>query len=283
MRTHARTTLDTLSNTPPWEWPEDAGTVLLGVLQDAQAAEADRLLAAELTGETTVINDDLVEALLALLRSSAVSAGLRGQAAISLGPILEESDMDGFDDADDLPITEQTFHRTKASLRELFGDTGLPREVRRRILEASVHAPEDWHPDAVRAAYGSEDADWRLTAVFCMGYLRGFDEQILEALHSEDEAVHRHALYAAGTWGVEAAWPHLTALITTKGTPKPLLLAAIEAVPAIRPDHAPEILGAFCDSEDEDIVAVAEEALSMAEALSEVHEDDDEWDEDEEE
>ena len=171
-----------LRDVPPWAWPEGAGQMFLDMLRDGQTAESDRLLAAELAGDVTVINDELVDALLAILRRGDESEKLRGRAVISLGPVLEHADMHGFEDADDVPIAEHTYHRIQESLRRLYMDPGVPKEVRRRILEASVRAPQDWHQDAVRAAYGSDDEAWRLTGVFCMRFVRGFDEQITELL-----------------------------------------------------------------------------------------------------
>ena len=261
-----------LRDIPPWEWPEGAGKMFLDILRGGQAAEADRLLAAELAGDFTVINDELADALLSILRSGDESEALRGQAAISLGPVLEQADMDGFEEADGVPIAERTFHRIQESLRKLYRDADVPREVRRRILEASVRAPQDWHPDAVRAAYGSDDEVWRLTAVFCMRFVRGFDEQILEALDSRNPDIHYEAVCAAGAWEVDAAWPHIAALVTSEETDKPLLLAAIEAVASIRPREAAEILDDLTDSDDEAIVEAVSEAMTMAEGLA--YEDD---------
>jgi HEAT repeat protein len=145
-------------------------------------------------------------------------------------------------------------------------------------LEASVRAPQEWHPDAIRAAYSSEDEAWRLTAVFCMRYVRGFDAQILEALESENPDIHYEAVCAAGNWGVEAAWPRIAALVVSGETDKPLRLAAIEAVASIRPQEAPEILEDLTDSEDEDIVEAAYEALAMAEGQSDESDEEDEDD-----
>ena len=257
-----------LKDTRPWEWPEGAGKMFLDILRDGQAAESDRLLAAELAGDFTVINDELVDALLSILSSGDESEKLRGKAVISLGPVLEHADTHGFEDADDVPIAQHTFHRIRESLRTLYMDAGVPREVRRRILEASVRAPQNWHQDAVRAAYASDDEAWRLTAVFCMRFVRGFDEQILEALDSKNPDIHYQAVCAAGNWEVDAAWPHITALVTSGGTDKPLLLAAIEAVARIRPQEAAEILNDFTDSDDEDIVEAVFEATAMAEGPS---------------
>ena len=257
-----------LKDTPPWDWPDGTGKALLDILRGDRSSESDLLLATELAGDFTVINDELVDALLSILRSGDTPETVRGTAAISLGPALEHADTEDFEDADDPPITERTFHRVQESLRTLYMDASVPEAVRRRILEASVRAPQDWHPDAVRAAYGSGDELWRLTAVFCMRFVRGFDEEILEALDSENPDIHYEAVLAAGDWEVDAAWPHVAALVTSGETEKPLLLAAIDAVAGIRPHKAREILDALVDSDDEEIAAAVHEAMAMAEGLS---------------
>src|SRR5437867_317118 len=152
--------LSLLKDIPPWDWPRGTGKTLLDILRADRPSESDLLLATELAGDFTVINDELVDALLSILRGGDKPEEVRGRAAISLGPVLEQADTGGFEDADDLPITELTFHRIQESLRKLSMDASVPKEVRRRILEASVRAPQDWHQDAVRAAYGSDDEAW---------------------------------------------------------------------------------------------------------------------------
>ena len=265
--------LKTLYDTPPWDWPEGTAKMFLGILRDDQADESERLLAAELAGDSTVINDNLADALLSILRNGDESEELRGKAVISLGPALEYAYMDWFEDPDEVPISEETFRGIQESLRGLYMDAGVPKEVRRRILEASVRAPQDWHQDAIRAAYSSGDADWKLTAVFCMRFVRGFNDQILEALETENQDIHYEAVCAAGNWEVDAAWSHIASLVTTKETDKHLLLAAIDAVAGIRPQEAAEILIDLADSDDEDIVEATYEAMAIAEGLS-----DDEYD-----
>jgi hypothetical protein len=259
--------LKTLKDTPPWEWPEGTAAMLLDMLRDDRLSESDLLLATELAGDFTVINDDLADTLLSILRSGDKSEKIRGQAAISLGPVLEHVDTAGFEDTADAATTERTFHTIQESLRKVHMDADLPEEVRRRALEASVRAPQDWHRDAVRAAYSGSDEAWKLTAVFCMGFIRGFDEQILEALDSGNPDIHYEAVIAAGNSEVDAAWPHVAALVSSAKTSKPLLLAAIDAVVSIRPHEAAEVLGDLADSDDEDIVAQVEEALAMAQVL----------------
>ncbi len=269
--------LATLKDTPPWEWPEGAGNMFLGILRDDQAEGSDRLLAAELASDCVVIDDALVDALLSIVRSGKEPEKLRAQAALSLGPVLELADTDGFEfDDDSVPISEATFLGIQESLRGLYRDAEVPEEVRRWILEASVRAPQDWHRDAVRAAYSSDSRDWKLTAVFSMRWIRGFPEQILEALQSADPDMHYQAVLAAGNEELGAAWSHIRRLLTLSDTEKSLRLAAIEASTTIRPEEAVVILGDLTDSDDEDIVDAALEAMAMAQGLADGGFDDDE-------
>ena len=268
--------LKILRETPPWDWPKDTGKRLADILRARGADGDERLLAAELAGDFTVIDDTLVGALLSILRSADESESLRGQAAISLGPALEYADTEGFDDPDEVPISERTFREIRESLRKFFRDASVPKDVRRRILEASVRAPEDWHHDAIRTAYASEDEDWKLTAVFGMRYVSGFEREIVAALESENPDVHYEAVCAAGVWSVEAAWPHVASLVTAEDVDKPLRLAAMDAVASIRPEDAAEVLGDLLDSTDEDIVEAVHEALAMAEGATDEDEEDDE-------
>ena len=119
-----------------------------------------------------------------------------------------------------------------------------------------------------------------LTAVFAMRWVRGFDDQILEALKSADPKIHYEAVRAAGTWGVAEAWSHVLALVNDSCTEKTLLLSAISAVGTIRPAEAREILKDFADSDDEDIAEAADEAIFMADGALGMEEEDEEEDDD---
>jgi hypothetical protein len=273
--------LEILLDTPPWDWPADAGKTFLKVLTDRRAAPSDRLTAATLAGDFTVINDDLAAALLALVRDAGEPENLRARAAISFGAALEQASIEEFDDPDEVPITERTFRNIQDSLRELYLDKSTPKELRRRILEASVRAPETWHRDAIGQAYSSADKEWMLTAVFSMRWVRGFDKQILAALNSTNPDIHYEAVRAAGNWELDAAWPHVVELVNNPRTPKRLLLAAIGAAGSIRPAEAPGILLDLADSDDEDIAEAADEAMTMAEGASAYEEDDDDEEENE--
>lgn len=264
--------LESLNNLPSWQWPDNARSTIHKVLIDPRAKELERLRAAKLAGDLVVMNDDLAEALLGIVRGDKESDKLRGRAAISLGPVLEQASAEQlageFEDADAVPISKRTYYEIKNALHDLYANEHTPKEVRRRVLEASVRAPEDWHESAVKAAYTSGDREWTLTAVFAMSWIRGFDKQILEALNSTDSAIHREAVNAAGNWGLDAAWAHVVNLVADPATPRPLLLAAIEAVGNIRPRQAGAVLIDLADSDDEEIAEAADEAMGLAEALA---------------
>jgi hypothetical protein len=81
--------LKTLLDTPPWDWPKDAGNMFQKILVNRRANESNRLVAAELAGDLTVINDDLADSLLTVVCGADEPEQLRARAAISLGPVLE--------------------------------------------------------------------------------------------------------------------------------------------------------------------------------------------------
>jgi uncharacterized protein (UPF0147 family) len=260
--------LKALKDTPPWDWP--AGTVekLLNVLGDEQAIESDRLLATDMAGDCAIVNDELVATLLAILGNSEESKQVRARAAISLGPILEEADTEGLDDAGDVPISKWTFQGIQESLHQLYRDAHIPKEVRRRILEASVRAPGS----------GTRMPSVPLTrvAMTCGNFPRssacassaGSMSRLLKSSTTKIQTFTLRLPLPAGSWGVEAAWPHIAALIHSPRTPKPLLLAAIGAVPSVRAQEASEVLSCLIESDDEHIVEAVHEALAKAEEPS---------------
>jgi hypothetical protein len=274
--------ISTLSDTPPWEWPETARETVLSALRDPTAAAADRLTAARLAGENVVMDDDVAEQLLSIVRDPADAADLRARAAISLGPVLEETDMEGFeeDGISDPPISREIFDEIRETLRRIHIDDRQPKEVRRRVLEASVRTPEDWHADAVRSAWSIDDHDWKMTAMFCMGYVPGFDNQIVDTLESPDAELEFEAVRAAGSREVDAAWPHIAHLIESRTKDKDLFVAAIEAAGQIRPESACDLVLELVDSRDEDIAEAARDVLMLADMEDDDLEDEDEEDED---
>ena len=266
---------------PPWEWPDGAGEMFLEALRDPQADDSDRLIAAELAGDYTVVDDKLAAALLSVVRNGDEPVQLRARAAISFGPALEVADEGTFEGDPEELISDDTFAKIKRVLQGLYMDTDVPKEVRRRVLEASVRAPQDWHQPAISSAYDNGDPEWKLTAVFCMRWVEGFDGQILEALESKDDEIHFEAVRAAGSAELDEAWPHILNLVQSKDTEKLLLLAAIEAVANVRPGEAGEVLFNLTRSSDEEIVEAAEEAMEQAAIERDVFGDDEDFDDDE--
>ena len=265
-----------LYDTPPWDWPENAEAMIIGLLQDAQADAEERLLAAELAGDYTNMNDALADTLLAVTGSADESVELRGAAVIALGGALEHAYTMGFEDEEDILLTESGFHQVLHTLHRLFLDQDIPEVVRRRVLEASVRAPQDWHDAAVRDAL-SGDGMWRLTAIFCMRFISGFDNDIVDALNDDNPRIRYHAICAVGAWEVDEAWPHVLYMLTADDTDKELRLAAIDAAASIRPVEASEILNQLTASEDDDIVDAAYEALAMAGIIAELEDEDGDW------
>ncbi|MDZ7759539.1 MAG: HEAT repeat domain-containing protein [Desulfovermiculus sp.] len=257
--------LTRLKNMDPWEWPEDAGGIFLQTLLDPKGSLEDRMLAAELGGDPVVMNDELAHALLQVAMNADEPEELRRQAIVSLGPALELADMEEIDCFDDSPISQHVFQAVQENLYSLFHDPNTPKNIRRSALEVSVRAESDWHHEAIEQAYSSNDAEWKLSAVFCMIYVQGFEEEILESLKSPEEMIHYHAVKAVGNWELEEAWEHISALALSPQTEKELRLTAIDALGTIQPEKSQPILERLTRDEDEDISGVAFEALGMAE------------------
>lgn len=265
-----------LNEIPPWEWPQEAADVVLATLTNQNAPAEDRLIASELAGEEVIINEDLATALMKIIQSPKETENLRSRSAISFGPVLEIADYDEFDDPDDPPALSRSFvEKIQQTLHQTFLDPEVPTDVRRSILEASVRFSQDWHVHAVRTAYQSNEAKWRITAVFCMAHIKGFEDEILASVKSEDKDILYEAVIAAGNWELDAAYPKIAKLVVDDRTEKNLRIAAIEAAALIRP-YQIEILESLTDSDDEDISEAAMDAMAEA-GLAES------WDEEDEE
>jgi hypothetical protein len=256
--------IHTLNDIPPWDWPENADEFISKVLREKNTPVSDRVLAAEMAGNHVMMNDDMGDLLLTIIRDKDEPEELRAKAAISLGPALDYANMMEFDDPDDILLSEEAFYKVQKQLQNIHQDAGAPKELRRMALEASVRAPMDWHKQAIQEAYRSNDQQWLLTAIFCMGYVKGFEDQILESLKSENPDIFYEAVCSAGNRGVKAAWPYVEEIITGEGLDKPLLIAAIEASIHINPFESVDILSELSLSDDEEIAEAAEEALAMA-------------------
>ncbi len=258
---------ETIAALDPWNWPEDAKTILLGIIRDHERDEVERQLATRLAGDMVVVDDEVFDVLLEVVSSSVETPEMRSRAAIAMGAALEAADLEGFDFPEEIPISEATFERATTVLHGLFQDDTLPDLLRRRVLEAAVRAPRDWHEHAIRDAWASGDPEWRLTAAFSMEYVLGFQDEIREALESDDEKVFYHAVIAAGANEMNEAWPAIRAILEDDEADTPLLLAAIEASVLAAPVEAGPYLADLLEDEDEDIAAAAHEAIVTAATL----------------
>lgn len=250
---------------PPWDWPKDAVRMFQEILDNHSADLSNRLLAAEMAGNLVVFNDALAKTLLSIVGNIDEPTELRARAAISFGAAFEHVDLYEFEDPEDIVLSEGMVRKVQESFKKFYYDAGCPKEVRRRILEAAVRVQLDWHSAAVRAAFAGGDENWQCTAVFCMQYIQGFDEQILEALESENPDIRYEALVAAGCWELAKAWPTIARLAADPHIDKTMLMAVIDAAANIGLPESVTLLAKLLYSDDDDIVDAAHEALGMLE------------------
>ena len=203
----------------------------------------------------------LVAELLAIVEGGAPEHA-RGRAAIALGPTLE---MDEWDECDPYLDPDEPDRalcaRIRRTFERLYRDAATPKLVRRKVLEAAVRAPEPWQERAVRAALAADDADWLVTGVFALGYLPGFAKEIEGFLEHPSVPVRAEALRAAGRWELSTAGPMALKLAGRPETNEQLRLAAIEALGALRPPGAREMLERLAHAKDDLVAETAEEAL----------------------
>ena len=256
--------LELLHQTPMWEWPEEAPDWISDGLQ---ADDSGLRLAAALAA-AQVADDELAALLVQVARADA-DEEVASTAAVALGPALEECSLEydfGLADADDgldddAPLTRQAYQRVCDALKALYEDGNRPTLVRRRAVEASVRAPQPWHEQMVREAWGRDDGAWKATAVFCMGYLESFDETILEALRHADPGVRREAFVAAGSREIEAAGPLAMDAARDGGLTVEEREGAIVALETLDPPHSLELLERLARDADEELADAANQAL----------------------
>jgi HEAT repeat protein len=219
-----------------------------------------------------VMDDELAGKLVGIIQSDA-GAELRGSAAIALGPALEEAFEVGFDDELDNDFDIRVLGQSRVVeiqrvLRSMHDDEKQPSLVRRMCLEASVRAPQDWHPAAVLAAHQRSDKDWKMTALFCMGRLPGFEAEILEALSAADSDIVVEAVRSAGLSELNAAGPVILDLAASE-TPEPRVrCAAVEALALLETEGIEELLVSLTESDDESLAQAAFESLEERRVFS---------------
>lgn len=231
-----------------------------------------------------LMDDRIARAFLDVARGHA-SEEIRADAIIGLGPIIEEAgdEYSGGDDFDLDPdfgpgISSKTFESIISEIRSLYDDESQPTLIRRRALEVLVRDPRPWQTAAIRKHFASDDPSWKRTAVFAMGNVSGFDNDIAAIVASADGDLLYEAVRAAGRREITATAKRIRDLATSATTDTDLRLAAIDALPAVD-RNAFDTLEALSRSKDKEIAEAAEaalEELSLAKGLASF--DDDEED-----
>ena len=258
-------TLESLASLPEWEWPQGAHAVIREAMHSDDAQ--DRLLAVRLAGQDLdqAVADDLLTVLL-----DDRDDDVRAEAALAFGPALEECSVEathfGFNEESALSAAQ--FVEVRRELESIYRSAEAGSQVRRMALEAAARAPEPWVDGATRAAFRAGDPSWRTTAVFCMGYLDGFDSEILEALDDKELAVRREAVCSAGRAGVLQAGPEILSLAASPAIERSLRMAAIESLAFLDSPAAGDLLQMLAGLSDREIAEQAAWASEQRDLLS---------------
>lgn len=257
----------------------------------AQLTSDDEELRAEAIQELTLMMDDDVARAFLDIASSDAGEAIRGDAIIGLGPIVEEAGMDyGFEEFEGIElmpelgpgISRETFETIVREIRALYEDEAQPTLVRRRALEVLVRDPQPWLAPEIRRHFASDDPQWKVTAVFGMGYIGGFESDIAAIVRSEEGPLLYEAVRSAGSRSVTEAADRIRELAASESAETDLRLVAIEALPHVDPDSF-EILDALVQSKNEEIAEAAEAALEDLSLIGSAEDFDEDEDEEEEE
>lgn len=233
------------------------------------------------------MDDDIARVYLDLARSDAAE-DVRADVIVGLGPVIEEAGDEYFEGAvpwaPELgpPISREMFDTIRTELRAIYDDPAQPVLVRRRALEVLVRDPQEWQVGEIRKHHSGGDESWKLTAVFCMGHMPGFESELAELVGTASGPLLFEAVRGAGMQGVRAVADRIRVLAESPLTELDLRLAAIEALPWVDSD-CEELLDKLAASKDPEIAAVADAALEDLDLVRmEEEERDEEGDEEDE-
>lgn len=262
-----------LSELPFWEWPPDGADIIQRAL--ASSSDEERLAAVRLVH--LIMDDALAECMLRLIVEDPCEE-VRAAAATALGPAIEEADIYEVDADSACMLSRDAFEHVRRALKHLYHDASASDLVRRRVLETSVRSRMSWHTGAVNGAWRSESEDWRITAVFCMGFVPGFEDVIADALAAPTPALRFEAVRAAGMREMQEVAATVARMLSQPSESREVRLAAIEALPRIDPRTALDVLPPLTTSSDPELAALADDALreaAMWQSLGEEFEIDD--------
>jgi HEAT repeat protein len=251
-----------------WDWPDWGYDAVIAGLK----SEDNELQELALESAMEAMDEEIGNMVLKMLQGDGREQ-VRAQAALALGPALEECTMDDDPDPELVePIfTRALYQRIQRVLRSLYYDPGVPKLVRRRALEASAHAPLPWHQGAVRSAHLSGDDEWQLTAVTCMGFIPGFDNQLIEALETGSPALRYEAVCAVENARLADAGPYIRTIACDENAEQELRIAAVRAIPNLSIDNASALLQRLAGSKDKVISEAASLAISELTAWEDIN------------
>ncbi len=194
----------------------------------------------------------LTDALLGLLTDDS-DAGVRAEAALALGRVVLQSELEG--------VRQPLAEAVDAQLLEVYADESEEPEVRGRALESLGARNDAWVRNLIEEAYGSSVRRLRISALNAMG--RSCDEAWLPALYteleSEDGEVRYEAAVAIGAIAAEESATRLLSLLEDEDAE--VQEAAITALGEIGGGLAKEALTELAGGGDEPVREAAAEAL----------------------
>jgi hypothetical protein len=184
----------------------------------------------------------------------------RGEAAIFIGAVLELYDED--DPLDDY-IPAELANELRGALWTLYDDKGQSELLRRRCLEAAVRWPNDRVDPAIRAALDTP-GDWRVTGLFCAGFVEGYEDEVRDAIAKGSHEERIEAWRAASNLELHDLAPTAVQLANDTKANREERYEAIAALAWLGESaEAGRTLEQLVASGDEEISEVAEEALSL--------------------
>ncbi len=182
---------------------------------------------------------------------------VRARAAAGLGRFVLLAELDELDSELGAEVQE--------ALLDTINNPQEVLEVRRRAVEAISFSGVEGVRRIIETAYQDESQKMRVSAVFAMG--RSIDphwgKTLLRELRNPDPEMRYEAARACGELELKEAVPTLARLINDAD--REVQGAAIWALGRIGGQRARRVLQACCESDDEILSEVAEEALSELE------------------
>lgn len=218
--------------------------------------EDDQVRAQAIDGLWEDEDTALIEPLVRLLRGDP-SALVRASAAMALGKYMLRAELEELEESHAAVV--------RTALLDVIRDLGEDVEVRRRAVESIAYAGDEEVRGVIEGAYYAAEEKMRVSALFAMG--RSADpywrETVLSELSNPNPEMRFEAARACGELEHEEAVPALIELI--EDPDREVQEAAIWALGQIGGGEARRALQICCQSEDEVLRELAEEALAELE------------------